>query len=53
MKKKQTNINPSHTYNNSKKCSHCGVVSKDVNMSVILNQLLCLDCLKDKILGRL
>ena len=45
-------IKPSYLYNDkNKKCSACFVVSKHVDKSKKYDILLCLDCLKDKILS--
>jgi hypothetical protein len=45
MKKKDNKLKIKSYRTTSKKCSSCSVVSKDVNMSIIFNKLLCLDCL--------
>jgi formylmethanofuran dehydrogenase subunit E len=48
------NIKPSHTYKDrNKKCSECNIVSTDVERSKKYDKLLCIDCLKDKILSDL
>jgi formylmethanofuran dehydrogenase subunit E len=46
------NIKPSYTYKDrNKKCSECEIVSTTVERSVKYNKLLCIECLKDKILS--
>lgn len=45
-------IKPPYLYNDkNKKCSACAVVSKHVDKSKKYDILLCIDCLKDKILS--
>jgi hypothetical protein len=45
-------IKASYLYNDrNKKCSSCFVISKHVEKSKKYNILLCIDCLKDKILS--
>ena len=45
-------IKPFYLYSDkNKKCSACAIVSKHVEKSKKYNLLLCIDCLKDKILS--
>lgn len=45
-------IKPPYLYNDkNKKCSACDVVSKHVDKSKKYDILLCIDCLKDRILS--
>ena len=45
-------IKPPYLYNDkNKKCSACSLVSKHVDKSKKYDILLCIDCLKDKILS--
>ncbi len=51
MKNPQNNsLNRNFTF--KKKCSSCGIVSNEVNKSVVLNQLLCITCLKKAIIDK-
>jgi hypothetical protein len=45
-------IKPFYLYNDrNKKCSSCSITSTNVEKSKKYNILLCMDCLKDKILS--
>lgn len=45
-------IKPSYTYKErNKKCSECDIVSTTVERSKKYDKLLCIECLKDKILS--
>lgn len=51
MKNPQKNL-LNQNFNLKKKCSSCGLISNDVNRSVLMDKLLCIACLKDAIIGR-